>query len=1231
MRTDIAIIGLSMKVTEADNLEEFWATVQTGEHSFKPLSAERQKDIFARFGEFDVVKSAYLDRIDLFDNEFFKISPAEAERMDPEQRLTLEHAVKAMYNAGYTHRELRGQRIGFFHTYGQSMYRHFFDDFNNLSLTAHMPGMVGTRVMNFLDWRGPLVAMETTCSSSLTALYYACQCLANNDCSMAMVSSVSLSVSSKEKAGLSPVMSKREDCRPFDGEADGILGGEGIVCVMLKKAEDAIRDGDPIHAIIKGGAVNHGGALIQNISAPSPVSQAEVIRMAWENSGVSPTQIRFVEAHGTGTVLGDPIEFSGIDAAVRESVKDGVAKVSVSSVKGQIGHLGPVAGLVGLARLVMALKQQQLPPQVGFNNINPHIPEGDSPVKIQRTLQPWDSDVPRTGGVSSFGLTGTNVHMVLQEYVAPVTSAGEDNTVYAMKLGGASPSKAANIVAYLQQYLQQRPVTDLSRLVYSVNRVLDEVNYGKLILFRNQTELTAILQQQIGGILRKRTMPQVFLLIPGLLMPDKVAAFLTQSPAMAALYAIVTAGQELTPVQQSFLLHYCAAKTLHNGGFVPDKIIGAQSGKLLSQLLMDKITLTDALVQLTTIASAQEPFNQTAFIQFLNTLDPKGNYLLAVMGSEGQMLNACRQWISEQTPAHVQAVFPAADRDICQDILAAYYNSGHELRFADLFSKQHFLHDLHLPILAPKRHWPEVISLLGSTREVVVSVPETVALPEEISLHHIIESVTVIWKEKLKLEVVNVEDDFFDLGGSSLLGLDVLQQIAKRFGVNLEYADIFDYCTVAQQAALIEEKLVAAKPAQLPAPASIPVISKDEQRSVAYEQLLNGIKDQQPGEKIVLQHILVTGGTGFLGVYVIQELLKSTAATITCLVRAESDAAAQERLVRTVRRYFPDIDLQRVTTVCGDITSADLGLTAAGAQQLKYTDAVYHLAANVSHFGKAAATNGINYDGTVHVLEWAKNNGVKYFNHYSTNAVATGGYIENVESTDFYETDLDLGQQFGRRIYPASKFKAEQYIQANIGSLLVNIYRIGNIGGDTQTGLFQRNIDSNNFYQRLKTLAGLGYYCEELAERTFETTPVDVVAGTTVALSLHRNKLFNTFHITEANPIRVRQFVQQLAVQGIVLQLTDADTFTKHAEKLMSQDDLASENVALGVMRYNSTDAGNTRFRIQQQATRAWLEKLGIHYTYDIEKYAGTIVAYCIREAFIRLPYIPVTATNVSL
>lgn len=1214
MKKAIAIIGISVKVADVDNLEGFWEFIKKGESGFGSLSAIRQKDMFDRFGEFDIATQAYLDRIDLFDNEFFKIAPAEAERMDPEQRLMLESAVKTLLNAGYRSSSLRGQRIGIFHTFGQSLYKTFFDDLSNLSLTAHMPGMVGTRVANFMDWRGPVIGFDTTCSSSLSALYYACESVSSGDCSMALIGGVGLGVTSKDRSRNSPVMSRNNQCLPFDKAADGTLGGEGAICILIKCADDAIRDGDPIHAIIKGVAVNHGGALIQNISAPSPVAQSAVIKMAWENSGVDPARIRFIEAHGTGTVLGDPIEFSGLVSAF-EGVQQGNERIcSISSVKGQLGHLGAVAGLAGLVRLVLALKHQRVLPQVGFSEINPHINENNAPVNIQRSMEYWESSGPRTGGVSSYGLTGTNVHVVLEEYVAPVPVA-HAATQFALKVAGISTARAKAISNYLADYLDRHPDVPLQDLCYTVNRVMEDEPYREMILFRDRDSL----QQQLRALPfnTPRTLPrqQVSLLIPAVLERSQLEAFLANNDyCRTSFETLRTQHGPLTAKQEAFLLHYCAAAELIHSGIHPARVIGGQSGRLLSLLLSGKMPMEDALQQFET--ADNDAFNAAGFMKFLQDLSPQEQHLLLLMGTEGSMAVTIRGW---QPPTNVKVVAPSATADTGLELMAACYRLGYAVNGLPL-ARACFLQDLHLPVLQPKRCWPEVkpaFTVVDKVKETIENTPQ-----QSFSQQAVIEGIQEIWQEKLKITAVGLEDDFFDLGGSSLLGLDVLQRIEKKFAVSLEYADIFDYCTVAMQAALIMEKFAenGIPIAENQVPDIAPVVLSD--RAPAYEQLVQRIKGQSAGLRPSPQKILLTGGTGFLGIFVLRELLAITTAKIICVVRAADDEAAQARLAESIRFYFPDLQLDetRVVGIRGDVTHEGLNLSNEGQQQLTGMDTVFHLAANVSHFGKAAHTEQINYEGTVHILAFAKQAGVTCFNHFSTIAVASGGYIPQVPAADFYETDLDLGQQFGRRIYPASKFKAEQYLQQHKGNMHVNVFRVGNISGELYTGLFQQNIASNSLYQRLKTLAAIGFYCDEILEHSFASTPVDLVAAACVRAALHRNNDLSVFHILETAPIRLRQMVAQLAQHHIHLQRTDMDSFLKEVDKVISNSDLSSDNFILGVMKYGTTDPETTRFTIHEAATQAYLEGIGAAIDYDREQYAGTIVRYCMEQGFIHSP-----------
>lgn len=1213
-----------MQVANAGNLEEFWQLIEKGSTGFNELSAKRKEDLFNRFGEGEIAVGSYLDRVDLFDNDFFNIPLAEAERMDPEQRLMLEYALKAVHNSGYQVKELRGQRIGVFHTFGESMYKNFFDDDTNLSLTSHLPGMVGTRVANFMDWRGPVMGIDTTCSSALTALYTACMSITAGDCAMALVGGVELGVKYREMNKHLPIMSKTQRCVPFDKDADGTLDGEGVFCIMIKDAEAAIRDGDPIHAIIKGGATNHGGALIQNISAPSPVSQAEVIRLAWENTQTDPKNIRFIEAHGTGTILGDPIEFMGVTSAFDGALKNEKTSCAMSSVKGQLGHLGSLAGLAGLVRLVLALKNKKLLPQLGFNEINEHIEEKNSSVRIQRVMEFWESDGKiRTGGVSSYGMTGTNVHLVLEEYESRISVPSIDRT-FLLKIGGKTVAKVEQIRTYIQEYIQAHPDVDLAGLCNSINKILGDGEYQQVLLFKSKEELTQSLAAKPSFISTKKSKDQqVFLLIPQILHKRQLDSLLAQSEKLSVAFAsrekeLIKQNILLSESQKIFLLHYCAAQLLIDMGISPDKIIGGQSGKLMSSLLSGVLSWEEALSQL--INHHNETFNREGFIQFLNGLDPKVDYLLTVMGNEGEMLVVLKNWLRENNKTNIQVIIPNDQYDICLQLVSDYYHLGNEVNFDYLINRSSFLHDLHLPLLEPKRFWPAVKPASNAAvKQETASVIIAPVTGDQLTKVEILARINAIWCEKLKLSFVDNDHDFFDLGGSSLLGLDVLQLIEKRLEISLEYADIFDYCTVNAQAELILEKLALATEVGSINKQDVK-IDPDQTKNLEmdYTDLLCQLRSQKDRKRFSPKRIFITGGTGFLGVYLIKDLLLKTHADIICLIRAEADDMASERLIRTLNAYFPDtiFNTSRLIGIKGDVTVPDLGLSKESVNLLRGVDSVYHLAANVKHFGKQENFNKINFEGTVNLLEWSKKAEVSYFNHFSTSAVASGS-VPGTKTVRFYETDLDLGQDYGREVYPLSKFKAEQYVLAYRANLKVNIFRIGNIGADSATGLFQQNIEDNNFYQRLKALSGLGYYCNEILQHSFETTPVDRVAEMVTELSLYENKLLNTFHIMEKDPLRLYHILPEFEKFNINLEKIDYKDFMEHINQLGTRSDLASENTFLGISKFNR-EVDQTEFEFVQEATRIYLDQIGVNYTYNKEKYAGVLLAHCLNIGFIK-------------
>lgn len=1221
MKNEIAIIGISLQMGKANHLEELWEMIKNNETGFNDLSEPRRKDLFDRFGTAEIASAAYMDRIDSFDNNFFNVPPAEAERMDPEQRIMLESAVKAIHNAGYVPEDLKGERIGVFYNTERSLYEYFFDDTSNLSLVSHMPAMMGARLANFMDWRGPVLGIDTTCSSSLVALYQACQSLINDECVMAMAGGVNVEIPYQTVIKGSPVQSRSQQCRPFDNNADGILGGEGAICVLLKRLDVALADGDPVHAIVKGAAINHSGGYIQNISAPSPTSQREVIQMAWKNAGVDPRQIRFVEAHGTGTVLGDPIEFSGLAAAFEGYGAPGEKLCSISSVKGQFGHLNALAGLAGLARLVLAMKHKKLLPQPGFEEINVNIDEASASVYIQRELEDWESgSMPRLGGLSSYGMSGTNVHVVLEEGMGIETSRfrAEGRNEYLVKIGGRTAALANTVKEYLLNFLKSNADVNPARFCYSVNKIAGNMEYGMAIPFHTREELIRVLENYQPDRRPGASGSEVYLFVPQIPDLEVLLPLLSLSSTLSAAYEKGLAlfdsiYGKTSERQQAFLLQYYTLQLLMDNGFYPHKILGSFGGKFIAAALSGKSALTDAVAAFTD--APEESFNQTGFLSFLDNLDPHVHYDFFSFIEEGEMIANLKGW-KDKKERNVNLCIPLPGKNLMNQFMAAWFNLGNPMEYTKIFSRETFLNTLQIPVFEQKRFWPEVKprfvnNTAGNT------MPATVQ-KDVLSIREVTEQLLSIWRLKLGLEEVGLEDDFFDLGGSSLMGLDVIAMIERKYAINLEYADIFDYSTVKVQAALVMERLNELEINQQEA--LVATADQDpKSRENDYIDMVNKVNAQTDLPLFTPAHVLITGGTGFLGAHLLKHFLTETRAKITCLVRADHNEQAEDRLYEVFRTYFKDCKPEqfqdRLQVISGELTQVGLALNTAGIERLEDVDTVCHSAALVSHFGKLEISRAVNYTGTVNLLDWAKSKGVKYFNHVSTTAIAEG-YIAGTAQTEFYEYDLNLGQNFGRNIYSLTKFEAEQYLNEQHGDLKVKIFRVGNIGGDTLTGLFQRNIDTNSFYQRLRSLADLGIYCDAIADHEFETSPVDKVAAAVFRLSLVKNEDLMVFHL-ESKPVRLKDLLVHFDNNGINLVRKETDYFLNHVNTVMRSADLSREHSILGIIRYGGNEDQQTYYRVRRELTSAYLNKLKIDFDYDPERYYDTVIKYCIRENFI--------------
>lgn len=428
---EIAIIGMAGRVGEAEDLDSFWNKILEGQNFLKDIPDQRRQDIvdYLNFSEIDTnnisfKQASFLDEIDSFDHGFFNISHTEATTMYPDQRLFLQNVWHALEDAGYAGAKIKGTRTGVYVGYAREENRYIDiiraaePELAGLALTGNVASIIAGRVAHFLDLKGPTMLVNTACSSSLVALHQACQALRNNDCEMAITGSAQIALLPVQSAdvdmGTLGVESSNGLTRTFDDTSDGTGGGEGCIAFVLKPLEKAIQDDDRIHAVIKGSAINHDGSSL-NIAAPNVAAQEEVIQAAWKNARVDPLSISYIEVHGTGTPIGDPIEIAGITAAFKGHTQKSQF-CAVSAVKSNIGHLDAAAGAAGVAKAVLSLRHKTIAPTLHFGKPNKHINFETSPVFVNTRVTPWkNTQGPLRCGVSSFGVSGTNAHVVLEE------------------------------------------------------------------------------------------------------------------------------------------------------------------------------------------------------------------------------------------------------------------------------------------------------------------------------------------------------------------------------------------------------------------------------------------------------------------------------------------------------------------------------------------------------------------------------------------------------------------------------------------------------------------------------------------------------------------------------------------------------------------------------------------------------------------------------------------------
>ncbi|OLF14717.1 type I polyketide synthase [Actinophytocola xanthii] len=478
----VAIIGMAARLPGARTIEEFWWNLREGVESVVRHSREEMLANGARPDLVDdpnyVNASAPLDDGDTFDAEFFGYSTREASIMEPQHRIFLECAYHALEDAAYDSHRFPGL-IGVFG--GSTMNTYILHNVmphsaDVVTVVGDLQVMIGndkdyltTRVSHKLDLRGPSIAVQTACSTSLVAVHVAARALLDDECDMALAGGSSLRMPHAAGYLANPGGTASADghCRAFDADAAGSVVGSGVGVVVLKRLPDALRDGDRIHAVIRGSAISNDGRTKASFTAPSVDGQARAVVGALRRAGVSAREISLVEAHGTGTPLGDPIEVAALTRAFRETTDDR-GYCWLGSAKPNIGHLDAAAGVAGLIKTVLALKHRRVPPVVNFRSPNPKLGLESSPFRVATELTPFDTDEPLVASINSLAMGGTNVHVVVEEAPRTVASEPSKRRRHPVLLSARSGEALERLGQSLGRWARENPTASVADVAHTL-------------------------------------------------------------------------------------------------------------------------------------------------------------------------------------------------------------------------------------------------------------------------------------------------------------------------------------------------------------------------------------------------------------------------------------------------------------------------------------------------------------------------------------------------------------------------------------------------------------------------------------------------------------------------------------------------------------------------------------------------------------------------------------------
>ncbi|RQH48212.1 SDR family NAD(P)-dependent oxidoreductase [Okeania hirsuta] len=695
LENGIAIIGTACRFPgDADSPQKYWSLLCNGIDAITEVPLNRW-DIEKYYnpdknqpGKISSRYGGFISEVDKFDADFFHISPREAKYIDPQQRILLEENWKALENAGINPESLSGTETGVFvgiafHDYEQLQNKHNQEQDLNLYFATGSSNAIGAgRLSYFLKLNGPAITVDTACSSSLSAVHLACQSIRNGECELALASGVNLLLSPELSISFSQagMLSPDGRCKTFDASANGYVRSEGCGVVVLKSLKQAIEDRDPILAVVRGTAINQDGAS-NGMTAPNQSAQEAVIQKALSIAGISANQVSYVEAHGTGTSLGDPVEIKALEVVYGNN-RGSERPLTIGSVKTNIGHTEAAAGIAGLIKVVLSLQNKYIPPHLHLKELNPYMSLTGIPGVIPMEGKLWekyDGDESCVGAVSSFGFSGTNAHVILEEVPTQVKTQQLEEQPHLLTLSAKTEKALDELVSHYQNYLETNRELELADVCYTANTGRAQFNHRLGVIASNPQELTKKLLQHKAGeevvgvfsgkLSSDSSYPKLAFLFTGqgsqyvnmgrklyetqptfrqaLEECNQILSSYLEHPLLEILYHQDAENSSSSLIDQTaytqpalFAIEYSLFKLWESWGIKPNVVMGHSVGEYVAACVAGVFSLEDGLKLIAMRGRLMQKL-------------PSGGEMVSVMASESQVTEAVGEYSSQVTIAAI--------------------------------------------------------------------------------------------------------------------------------------------------------------------------------------------------------------------------------------------------------------------------------------------------------------------------------------------------------------------------------------------------------------------------------------------------------------------------------------------------------------------------------------------------------------------------------------------------